>query len=64
MTITRATPRRHRRWRQPTQRPTRRNTNVYAPSGGCAQPNPQTGDDLTPPVRFLPLNAKERCRPD
>ena len=36
------------------------NTNVYAiSSGGMLHSlNPQTGDDLTPPVRFLPPNAK------
>jgi outer membrane protein assembly factor BamB len=36
------------------------NTNVYAiSSGGMLHSlNPQTGDDLTPPVRFLPANAK------
>jgi outer membrane protein assembly factor BamB len=36
------------------------NTNVYAISSGgqLHTLNPQTGDDLTPPVRFLPPNAK------
>jgi hypothetical protein len=36
------------------------NTNVYAiSSGGLLHTlNPQTGDDLTPPVKFLPPNAK------
>jgi hypothetical protein len=36
------------------------NSNVYAvSSGGLLHTlNPQTGDDLTPPVRFLPPNAK------
>jgi outer membrane protein assembly factor BamB len=36
------------------------NTNVYAVSSGgqVHTLNPQTGDDLTPPVRFLPPNAK------
>ena len=36
------------------------NTNVYAISSGgqLHTLNPQTGDDLTPPVKFLPANAK------
>ena len=36
------------------------NTNVYAiSSGGLLHTlNPQTGDDMTPPVKFLPPNAK------
>ena len=36
------------------------NTNVYAISSGgqLHTLNPQTGDDLTPPVKFLPPNAK------
>jgi outer membrane protein assembly factor BamB len=36
------------------------NTNVYAVSSGgqLHTLNPQTGDDLTPPVRFLPPTAK------
>ena len=36
------------------------NTNVYAiSSGGMLHSlNPQTGDDLTPPIKFLPPNAK------
>jgi hypothetical protein len=36
------------------------NTNLYAVSSGgqLHTLNPQTGDDLTPPVKFLPPNAK------
>jgi outer membrane protein assembly factor BamB len=36
------------------------NTNVYAVSSGgqLHTLNPQTGDDMTPPIRFLPATAK------
>ena len=60
-TMTRATPLAARPRRPPTGGGGRgANTNVYAvSSGGLLHTlNPQTGDDLTPPVKFLPPNAK------
>jgi outer membrane protein assembly factor BamB len=60
-TITRATPLGASAPASPTPPgPRGGNTNVYAVSSGgqLHTLNPQTGDDLTPPVRFLPPNTK------